>query len=73
MATLKWTAEAERWLGRIFTYITKDNPAAAARTVLAIYERTEILKQFPEMAIVISVILTGTFVSCYSDITESPT
>jgi plasmid stabilization system protein ParE len=27
----------------------KDNPTAAVRTVLAIYERTEILRQFPEM------------------------
>lgn len=49
MAALRWTAEAERWLGRIFAYIAKDNPSAAARTVLAIYERTEILRQFPEM------------------------
>jgi plasmid stabilization system protein ParE len=30
MAELNWTAEAERWLSEIYTYIAKDNPAAAA-------------------------------------------
>jgi len=49
VAALRWTTEAERWLGRIYAYIARDNPPAEARTVLAIYEHTEVLKQFPEM------------------------
>ena len=49
MAALRWTAEAERWLGRIYAYIARDNLSAAARTVLAISEHTEVLRQFPEI------------------------
>ena len=30
-------------------YIAKDNPAAASRTVHAIYEKAQVLKRFPEL------------------------
>jgi plasmid stabilization system protein ParE len=60
VATLRWTAEAERWLGRIFAYIAKDNAAAVARTVLAIYEPQKYLGSFMEWVIVIPLVLTGT-------------
>lgn len=33
MAELNWTAEAERWLHDIYTYIAQDNPQAAAKVV----------------------------------------
>lgn len=49
MATITWTAEAERWLEDIFEYIAADNPNAAARTVISIYERSQMLAEFPEM------------------------
>jgi toxin ParE1/3/4 len=48
MATLRWTAEAEQWLRDIYDYIAHDDPTAAARTIETIYQRTEILKEFPE-------------------------
>jgi plasmid stabilization system protein ParE len=49
MAEITWTAEAQRWLEDIFEYVAADNPQAAARTVLGIYERAQDLASFPEM------------------------
>jgi plasmid stabilization system protein ParE len=49
MAEVNWTAEAERWLHDIYAYIAKDNPAAAARTLQAIYEKADLLRRFPEL------------------------
>lgn len=49
MATIKWTIEAERWLHDIYSYIAADNPRAAAQTVEGIYERTQLLREFPEI------------------------
>jgi len=49
MAELNWTAEAEQWLRDIYAFIAKDSPAAASKTVGTIYQRAEILRQFPEM------------------------
>ena len=48
MAELIWTAEAERWLRDIHDYIAQDNPAAAVRTVEALYQKAGILREFPE-------------------------
>jgi plasmid stabilization system protein ParE len=48
MAELRWTVEAERWLRDIYEFIARDNPPAASRTVQAIYEKAQILRQFPE-------------------------
>jgi plasmid stabilization system protein ParE len=47
MARINWTSEAERWLKDIYDYIAADNPAAAARVVDGIYEKAQILAQFP--------------------------
>ena len=49
MAKVAWTNEAQRWLEDIFEYIATDNPAAAAGTIEGIYERTQVLAQYPEM------------------------
>jgi plasmid stabilization system protein ParE len=49
MAEITWTAEAERWLQDIFEYIAGDNPHAAAQTVNGIYDRAQVLANFPEM------------------------
>ena len=49
MAKITWTNEAQRWLEDIFEYIAADNPAAAAGTVEGIYERAQVLAQYPEM------------------------
>jgi plasmid stabilization system protein ParE len=49
MATLTWTREAETWLLDIFAYIAQDNPEAATRVVEGIYERTQVLSEFPQV------------------------
>lgn len=49
MAEINWTAEAECWLKDIYDYIAKDNPSAATKVVEEIYEKAQILCQFPEI------------------------
>lgn len=49
MVEVAWTEEAQRWLEDIFEYIAADNPRAAANVVSGIYERSQILGQFPEI------------------------
>lgn len=49
MAGLTWTDEALHWLEDIYEHIAEDNPAAAARTVEGIYERAQVLLDFPEI------------------------
>ncbi len=49
MAELKWTEEASIWLKDIFDYIAEENPLAAQRVVEGIYDKTQILKSFPEI------------------------
>ena len=49
MGRLIWTHEAERWLKDIFDYIAEDNPSAAANTVNGIYEKAQLLCNFPEV------------------------
>lgn len=49
MARLNWTREAERWLRDIFEYVAQDNPKAAARVVKGIYERAQVLSEFPQI------------------------
>jgi toxin ParE1/3/4 len=48
MAQIAWTREAERWLSDIYEYIASDNPVAAMETVQGIYDRAQILTDFPE-------------------------
>jgi plasmid stabilization system protein ParE len=47
MAKVNWTNEAESWLKRIHDYIAQDNKDAAARLILSLYNRVEVLKEFP--------------------------
>jgi toxin ParE1/3/4 len=49
MAKISWTSEAERWLKDIYDYIAADNQGAAARVIAGIYEKTQVLAQFPEI------------------------
>lgn len=48
MARVNWTAEAERWLEDIYRFVAEDDPEAASRLVLGIYERAEGLRDFPQ-------------------------
>lgn len=49
MAKINWTSEAERWLKDIHDYIALDNPGAASRTVESIYNKVQILAEFPQI------------------------
>jgi len=49
MAKLRWTLEAEKWLKDIHDFIAEDNPRAAASVVAGIYQKTQLLKRFPEI------------------------
>ena len=49
MAEIKWTNEAEKWLKDIYDYIAQDNPGAAARVLEGIYEKAQLLREYPEI------------------------
>ena len=49
MAKIDWTEEALRWLEDIFEYIAADNEEAATRTIQGIYDRVQVLADFPEI------------------------
>lgn len=49
MAELRWTEEAASWIEDIYSYIARDDPQAALRVVNAIYEKAQLLCEFPRM------------------------
>ena len=49
MAEINWTAEAQQWLDDIFGFIADENPEAATRVVTGIYDRAQMLRQFPQI------------------------
>ncbi len=49
MAKIIWTEEAVRWMKDIYDYIMLDNPTAAQRVVTGIYDKIQILQDFPEI------------------------
>ena len=49
MAEIKWTLEAVKWLQDIHDYIAQDNLDVAHKVVSGIYEKAQILKEFPEI------------------------
>ena len=49
MAELRWTDESATWLREIFDYIAADDPASASGVVEGIYERAQILREYPQL------------------------
>jgi plasmid stabilization system protein ParE len=49
MAKLRWTREAEQWLKDIHDYIALENPTAAQKVVGGIYDKAQLLREFPEL------------------------
>ena len=49
MAELRWTREAEQWLKDIHGYIAQDNPTAAEKVVTGIFDKAQMLRQFPQL------------------------
>ena len=48
MAEINWTRESEVWLKDIYGYIAIDD-AAAARTIVRIYETAQLLRKHPKL------------------------
>ena len=49
MAEIRWSHEAEQWLREIYEYISSDNPTAAGKVVSGIYEKAQLLRDFPKL------------------------
>jgi toxin ParE1/3/4 len=49
MAKIKWTEEAVNWMKKIYDYISIDNPNAALNVINGIYDKVQMLGNFPEM------------------------
>lgn len=49
MAKIRWAREAEQWLREIYEYIAKDNPSAAGKVVSGIYDKAQLLSDFPQL------------------------
>ena len=49
MVAIRWTSEAVAWLRDIHDYIARDNPTAASRVVAGIYEKVQMLREFPDI------------------------
>jgi len=49
MAEIRWSHEAEQWLREIYDYIAQDNPTAAGKVVSGIYDKAQLLSDFPEI------------------------
>lgn len=49
MAEIKWAEEAYQWIRDIYDYIALDNPDAARKVVSDIFEKAQVLRQFPEI------------------------
>ena len=47
MAEISCTIEAETWLKDIYNYIAQDDLTAAARVAEGIYEKAQMLKNYP--------------------------
>jgi len=49
MAKIRWSHEAEQWLREIYEYIVQKNPVAAEKVVSGIYEKVQLLNDFPKL------------------------
>lgn len=49
MAKIRWTNEAVNWLHDIFEYISQDNQKAAHRVIEGIYNKAQILSEYPKI------------------------
>ncbi|KAA3617093.1 MAG: type II toxin-antitoxin system RelE/ParE family toxin [Calditrichaeota bacterium] len=49
MAKIRWTNEAVNWLNEIYNYISQENPNAAHKVVNGIYNKAQVLREFPKV------------------------
>ena len=49
MAEIRWSYEAEQWLREIYEYIAQDNPTTAGKVISGIYDKAQLLSDFPKI------------------------
>lgn len=49
MAEIRWSHEAEQWLSEIYDYIAQNSPTAAGKVVSGIFDKAQLLGDFPEI------------------------
>ena len=49
MARIVWSDKANQWMQEIFDHIAQDNPIAAGQVIDGIFEKAQILAEFPEI------------------------
>jgi len=49
MAEIRWTDEAIKWLYDIHSYISDNNPEAAERVIDDLYNKVQLLKDYPNV------------------------
>ena len=49
MAEIRWTDEAVSWLQDIFDFISLESESSASQVISGIYEKAQILKDFPKV------------------------
>jgi plasmid stabilization system protein ParE len=49
VARIRWTQEAADWLETIYNYIAEDNVHAAGKVVSGIYEKAQVLAEYPQL------------------------
>ncbi len=49
MGQLRWTQEAATWLEDIHGYVARDDPAAAQSVVNGVYDKAQLLRDFPRL------------------------
>ncbi len=59
MAEIRWTNEAATWLEDIHTYIAEDSEEAAASVLGGIYEKAQILGDFPQIGHIYQTVAEG--------------
>ena len=47
MAEIRWTEEAVTWLQDIYDFIAQDSKSAASKVVDGIYNKAQVLKDYP--------------------------
>ncbi|MBI1389444.1 MAG: type II toxin-antitoxin system RelE/ParE family toxin [bacterium] len=52
MAEINWTEEAQQWLIEIHDYIADDNPLMAQKVINDIFQKTQLLKKYPEIGFI---------------------
>ena len=49
MAEIVWTREAAQWLEEIYEYIASDSPKSAHKVVTEIYDKIQLLRDYPRL------------------------